>query len=60
MYPEINERCILNSFMGSSGFIYNYYLDKKDKLYKENKTKYNLDDMKKDLKELINKNMLAV
>ena len=52
MYPEINERCILNSFMGSSRFIYNYYLDKKDKMYNENKLNYNLDDMKKDLKEL--------
>ena len=52
MYPEINERCILNSFMGSSRFIYNYYLDKKDKMYNENKINYNLDDMKKDLKEL--------
>jgi len=32
MYQEINERCILNSFIGSSRFIYNLYLDKKDKM----------------------------
>jgi len=52
MYPEINERCRLNSFMGSSRFIYNYYLDKKDKMYNENKTNYSLDDMKNDIKKL--------
>ena len=52
MYPEINERIVLNSFIGSSRFIYNYYLNKKDKMYNENKINYNLDDMKKDLKEL--------
>jgi len=53
MYKEISERCTLNSFMGSSRFIYNLYLDKNDKMYNENKTNYSLDDMKKDLKKII-------
>ena len=29
MYPNIEQQAKLNSFMGTSRFIYNYYLDKK-------------------------------
>ena len=52
MYPDDKTRCKLNSFMGTSRFIYNYYLDKKDKLYNEFGINYKLDDMKKDVKYL--------
>ena len=30
MYPEIEDRIIINSFLGTSRFIYNYFLNKKD------------------------------
>ena len=53
MYPNDIQKSKLNSFLGSSRFIYNYYLNKKDKLYKENSINYSIGNMKKDLKELI-------
>lgn len=49
MYPNNEQRNKLNSFIGTSRFIYNYYLDKKISMYKELKTTYSLKDMKKDL-----------
>jgi len=52
MYPEIEDRIIINSFLGASRFIYNYFLNKKDELYKSTKENYNLGDMKKDVKNL--------
>ena len=52
MYPSKNQETKLNMCMGTSRFIYNYYLDKKDKLYKEKNITYNLNDMKKDVKTL--------
>ena len=54
MYPKIEERIIINSFLGASRFIYNYFLNKKDELYKSTKENYNLNDMKKDVKNLHN------
>ena len=35
--------------MGTSRFIYNLFLDKKNKLYEETQENYNLKEMKKDL-----------
>ena len=52
MYPNEEEKNKINSYLGSSRFIYNYYLSKKDKLYKENNITYELSDMKKDLVSL--------
>lgn len=52
MYPDKDTSIKLNSFMGTSRFIYNHYLDLKDKYYKENSINYNLGDMKKDAKNL--------
>ena len=49
MYPNNEQEKVLNSFLGSSRFIFNYYLKLKDKLYKENSINYKLTDMKKDL-----------
>ena len=33
MYPEIMQKATINSFLGSSRFIYNYFLNKRDKIY---------------------------
>ena len=38
--------------MGTSRFIYNYFLNAKINKYKNNKENYSLNDMKKDLKEI--------
>ena len=50
MYPTIEQEELINKSIGSSRFIYNYYLNKKQMLYKEYKVNYSLKDMKKDLK----------
>ena len=49
MYPNIEQQSKLNQFMGTSRFIYNLFLDKKNKLYEETQENYNLKEMKKDL-----------
>ena len=49
MYPEKEQKGKLNSFLGTSRFIYNHFLDKKNILYSEKKENYKLNDMKKDL-----------
>ena len=54
MYPNKEIKSKINSFMGTSRFIYNYYLDKKDRYYNELKINYNIKDMKKDVKYLNN------
>lgn len=50
MYPNKEQIPKLNSFLGSSRFIYNYFLNKKEEIYKETKKNYNLKDMCSDLK----------
>ena len=50
MYPDECAKSKLNSFMGTSRFIYNHYLDLKDKYYNELNINYNINDMKKDIK----------
>ena len=47
IYPNSEQEKVLNSFLGSSRFIINYYLKLKDKLYKENRINYKLTNMKK-------------
>ena len=37
MYPKKEQKRKLNSFLGVSRFIYNYFLDKKNTLYREKK-----------------------
>ena len=49
MYPNTLQQTRLNQFMGTSRFIYNLFLDKKNKLYEETQENYNLKEMKKDL-----------
>ena len=48
MYPNEEQKRKINMFIGSSRFVYNYYLDKKDMYYKEG-INLSLSDMKKDL-----------
>ena len=52
MYPTSKQEELINKNIGSSRFIYNYYLNKKQLLYKEYNINYCLKDMKKDLKSL--------
>ena len=54
MYPNIEQIITLNKFLGSTRFIYNYFLDQKDKRYKELNINYKLKDMCSDLKLLYN------
>lgn len=49
MYPEKDQKGKINSFLGTSRFIYNHFLEKKNMLYSEKKEGYKLKDMKKDL-----------
>ena len=55
MYPTKEQELLVNKTIGSSRFIYNYYLDKKQLLYKEFNINYNIKDMKKDLIPLYSK-----
>ena len=52
MYPTLEQQSKLNQNMGASRFIYNLFLSKKEKLYKEANINYTLKDMKKDLPTL--------
>ena len=52
MYPTKEQKVLLNKFLGTSRFIYNYYLNEKKRRYEENKLDYKLYDMIKDLKGL--------
>ena len=49
MYPEKEQKGKINSFLGTSRFVYNHFLNKKNTLYSEKKECYKLNDMKKDL-----------
>ena len=49
MYPTQEQQSKLNQFMGTSRFIYNLFLDKKNKIYEEKHENYNLKEMKKDI-----------
>ena len=48
IYPNQEQKIFINKCIGSSRFVYNYYLNKKEQLYK-NKVNLSLKDMKKDL-----------
>lgn len=49
MYPTKEQKEKINSHLGTSRFIYNHFLDKKNTLYSEKKENYQLNEMKKDL-----------
>ena len=48
IYPNEEQKIFINKCIGSSRFVYNYYLNKKEELYKNN-INLSLKDMKKDL-----------
>ena len=48
IYPNEEQKIFINKCIGSSRFVYNYYLNKKEELYKSQKS-LSLKDMKKDL-----------
>ena len=52
LYPSEEQMVLINKFIGSSRFVYNYYLNKKEELYKSSKQNLSLKDMKKDLLSL--------
>ena len=49
MYPTKEQEILINKSIGSSRFIYNYFLDRKQMLYKDYNINYPLKEMKKDL-----------
>ena len=52
LYPTIEQIILINKNIGSSRFIYNMFLDKKEIYYKETKTNLSLKTMKHMLVEL--------
>lgn len=52
MYPSKDQELLINKTLGSVRFIYNYYLNKKQTLYKESKTKMSCFECIKDLVNL--------
>jgi len=52
MYPNEDQKVKINQNLGSSRFVYNYYLNKKDEVYKKNKETLSFSDLKKDLVSL--------
>lgn len=52
LYPDKKQRELINKNIGSSRYIYNYFLNRKDTYYKETNQNLSLNDMKKELVEL--------
>jgi len=52
MYPDNEQKIRINQNLGSSRFVYNYYLDKKINLYQSTGTTLSIGEMKKDLLNL--------
>ena len=52
LYPTIEQTILISKNIGTSRFIYNYFLDKKENYYKETKTNLSLKTMKHMLVEL--------
>ncbi len=52
LYPSVEQIVLINKTFGCVRLVYNYYLNKKQELYKETKENLSLYDCIKDLKEL--------
>ncbi len=52
LYPTDIQRVLINKTLGCTRFVYNYYLDKKKKLYSESKTELSCYESIKDLTNL--------
>ena len=52
LYPTKEQEILINKNIGSSRYVYNYFLNRKDEYYKECKNNLSLKDMKHELVEL--------
>ena len=52
IYPTRKQKEIINKTIGCTRFVYNHYLDKRSKIYEEQKITFNYNDCSKDLTEL--------
>ena len=49
LYPNNNQKNLIHQTFGSTRFIYNYFLSRKDEYYQETKKNLELKEMKRDL-----------
>ena len=54
LYPDWNQKELINKTFGSTRLVYNYYLNKKIKEYETNKHNLSCYDCIKDLKNKVN------
>ena len=59
IYPNKKQEDLIIKTFGCSRFVYNYYLDKKIKLYKENKENLSYNQCSKDLTGLKKRTRMA-
>ena len=52
LYPTKEQEILINKNIGSSRYVYNYFLNRKDEYYRESKNNLSLKDMKHELVEL--------
>lgn len=52
LYPTNDQEILINKNIGSSRYVYNYFLNRKDEYYRERKNNLSLKDMKHELVEL--------
>ena len=52
LYPNKEQAVLINKTLGCARLVYNYYLDKKINLYKDNNTSLSCYDCINDLKKL--------
>ena len=52
LYPNLEQMILINKTFGCSRLVYNYYLNKKQTLYKEEKKSLSAQDTISDLKNL--------
>ena len=58
MYPDLDNTIKLNQFLGVKRFIYNYYLSKKDLVYKNENRNYTIKEMIQNNNKTLKKNII--